>query len=92
MAFCYLLCVWKEEELQQCLTDGTGLFNLAAKISQSLTESFNMRISSLKLKDLAAVATCIVTALARAEPDVQLMPGFIHLLLILNTEKRGKKG
>lgn len=87
-----LVCVWKGEELQQSLNYGTGLFHLAAIISQSLTESFNKRTSILKLRRLAAVATFILRALARAEPDVQLMPVFVHLLLIMNIEKKGKKG
>lgn len=82
-----LLCVWKGKESQKCRNYGTGLFHLAAKISQPLTESFHRRISVLKLNHLAAVATCILRALTRAEPDVQ---SIVHLLLI-NIEKRKER-
>lgn len=86
-----LLCVWKGEELQ-CLSYGPTLFHLAAEINQSFTESFHRKISVLKLRHLAVVATCILRALARAKTDVQLMPVFVHLFLIMNVDKRGKKG
>lgn len=79
-----LLCVWKAEDLQQCLSYGHTLFHLAAEINQSFTESFHRKISVLKLRHLAVVATCILRALARAKTDVQLMPVFVHFFFFNN--------
>lgn len=81
-----LVCVCKGKELQKCHYYGTGLFHLAAKINQSLTESFCRRISCLKLSHLAAVATCILRVLTRPEPDVQSICPFV-----INNEYRIEK-
>lgn len=81
-----LVCVRKGKEFQKGHKYGTGLFHLGAKISQSLTESFRRRISVLKFSHLAAVATCILRVLTRAEPDVQSIRPFV-----INNEYRKEK-
>lgn len=71
---------WQQDFLLNCLF-----------VHLVFTESFNRRISVLKSKCLAVVAACILRLLDRTEPDVWIMPVFLHLLLIMEVEKRNGK-